>query len=188
MAKARENPDLAGLIGRPYGVRGFLSRVDRRLLPTAGGVRRDIATAALLLSRHLTWRPAIWRDHAAGSLAQVSLPFCTANRGHGEVSGTRPRAKLALRASSAWDRSRHALARAAGRAPICVWCRWPHQRQPQQPNLAAPLKHRRFATHQACGLPLEKNPEKRGKISVRALDRWAMICVRRFLRDQPRAQ
>ena len=75
------------------------------------------------------------------------------------------------------DRSRQALAGVAGRAPICVWCRWPHQRQPQQPNLTAPLKHRRFATHQVGEVPLQKTSRKRGSISVRALDMRAMICV-----------
>ena len=40
-------PTSLRLIGRLHGKRGILSRVDRR----------DVATAALLLSRHLTWRP-----------------------------------------------------------------------------------------------------------------------------------
>jgi hypothetical protein len=43
-----------------------------------------------------------------------------------------------------------------------IWCRWPHQRQPQQLNLAASLKHRRIATHHAWSLPLKKKSEKEG--------------------------
>src|SRR5580698_9480295 len=44
-------------------------------------------------------------------------------------------------------------------------------------TFAASLKHRRFATHHVCEVPLKKTSRKRGPISVRALDRWAMICV-----------
>ena len=170
----RQNPDLARFDWPAVRQRGFLSRV----------VRRDDATAALRLSRHLTWRPAKLARPRRW-LARPGQPARFAR----PTGGTVKFLGRGLGLARGRDRSRPALARAAGRAPICVWCRWPHQRQPQQPNLAAPLKHRRFATHQDCKVPLKKTSRKRGTISVRALDRWAMIWVRRDLsqrKENPR--
>jgi hypothetical protein len=60
-----------------------------------------------------------------------------------------------------------------------VWCRWPHQRQPQQPNLAATVVASSLRDSTSLRSALKKN-FKKGTINVRALDRRAMIWVRRL--------
>jgi hypothetical protein len=120
------------------------------------------------LSRHLTWRPAkLARPRRRFARPGQPAHFARPAGGTVEFLGRDP---FRLAVGMPWQK-------AAGRSPICVWCRWPHQRQPQQPNLAAPLKHRRFATQHDCEVPLKKTSRKRGTINVRALDMRAMICV-----------
>src|SRR6266404_1408349 len=73
VAEVRETPDLAWFdwpavrcAGLSYHELTDAARQQR------AASEETIATAALLLSRHLTGRPATRRDHAADSLTQVS--------------------------------------------------------------------------------------------------------------------
>ena len=164
------------MAGRTVGG-DFIARVDRRRTLTRGGVRRDDATAALRLSRHRTWRPA---QGVTAPLLRSPRPACRFARPTGgtvEFLGRDPeqrRARRRLGSQSACLGQRPLadppyVFGAAGRTSDNRNNRTSRRHQ----------KHRRFATHQDCEVPLKKTSRKRGIISVRALDRRAMICVRR---------
>jgi len=146
-----------------------------------GGARRDVATAALRPSRQRTWRPANRRDRAAGPLAQVSRPAV-----HGRQGARWSFWDATLRfASPHWGEDRaEGLAvgvpwqRAAGRSPLGVWSRWsPAVTAITEPRGALVASSLRDST--SPRLAPQRKSKRRGRISVRALDRWAMIWVSR---------